>query len=259
VTTRAEDPCRELYLHLLQRTLMGLTYEDPSRRVPPAVGAQATDGEFDHALRATGADWPATAPTMIGAVRLGNLRACIEQVVADGVPGDVIETGVWRGGACIFMRGVLKSLGVMDRRVWVADSFEGLPPPNPSKYPHDAGLHFEQYRELAISQQEVQRNFERFNLLDDQVRFLEGWFRETLPGAPIEQLAVMRLDGDLYESTMDALTSLYHRLSAGGFVIVDDYFIPACKAAVEDFRAAQGITEEIVPIDWTGVFWRRTR
>jgi O-methyltransferase len=196
---------------------------------------------------------------MIGAVRLENLRGCIEQVVADGVPGDLIETGVWRGGACIFMRGVLKTLGVTDRRVWVADSFEGLPPPNPEKYPQDAGLHLEQYSELAISLDEVKRNFERYNLLDEQVQFLKGWFRDTLPGAPIERLAVMRLDGDLYESTMDALTSLYQRLSVGGFVIVDDYCIPACRAAVEDFRASQGIADEIVAIDWTGVFWRRTR
>ena len=69
----------------------------------------------------------------------------------------------------------------------------------------------------------------------------------------------MRLDGDLYESTMDALTNLYDRLSPGGYVIVDDYSIPACRLAVEDFRRARGLTEEIVQIDWTGVFWRRAR
>ena len=105
----------------------------------------------------------------------------------------------------------------------------------------------------------MRRNFERYGLLDDQVRFLEGWFRDTLPRAPIEKLAVMRLDGDLYESTMDGLTNLYDRLSPGGYVIVDDYSIPACRLAVEDFRRARGLTEEIVQIDWTGVFWRRGR
>ena len=157
------------------------------------------------------------------------------------------------------MRGLLKAYDVTDRRVWVADSFRGLPPPDAEKYPQDRGLHLEQYEELAVSLAEVQRNFERYGLLDDQVRFLEGWFRDTLPRAPIEKLAVMRLDGDLYESTMDGLTNLYDRLSPGGYVIVDDYSIPACRLAVEDFRRARGLTEEIVQIDWTGVFWRRAR
>jgi hypothetical protein len=143
--------------------------------------------------------------------------------------------------------------------VWVADSFEGLPPPNPDKYPHDKGLHFEQYSELAVSIEEVKRNFERYELLDDQVRFLKGWFRDSLPGAPIGTLAVMRLDGDLYESTIDALSNLYDRLSPGGFVIIDDYSIPACQQAVADFRAARGITDPIETIDWTGVYWRRRR
>jgi O-methyltransferase len=66
------------------------------------------------------------------------------------------------------------------------------------------------------------------------------------------------VDGDLYESTMDALTALYPRLSPGGFCIVDDYgALEACRRAVHDFRASHGIGDPIVPIDWTGVFWRR--
>jgi len=141
----------------------------------------------------------------------------------------------------------------------VADSFQGLPSPNVERYPQDAGLDLTQYGELAVSLDEVMRNFERYQLLDDQVRFLEGWFRDTLPEAPIHQLAVLRLDGDLYESTMDALGSLYHRLSPGAYVIVDDYSIPACREAVHDFRTAHAITAPIEQIDWTGVFWRLAR
>ena len=112
--------------------------------------------------------------------------------------------------------------------------------------------------ELAVSLEQVQANFARYGLLDEQVRFLPGWFRDTLPTAPIRRLALLRLDGDLYESTWIALESLYPKLSPGGFAIVDDYgAIPACRAAVDEFRAAERITESLIEIDWTGVYWRR--
>jgi O-methyltransferase len=212
----------------------------------------------DYAVRFEGRDWPAKAETMIGMKRLDNLQYCITEVLKDGIPGDLIETGVWRGGATIFMRGVLKAYGVRDRAVFVADSFQGLPPPDPAKAPADTGDIHWTFTDLAIPIEEVRANFKRYGLLDDQVRFLQGWFSDTLPNAPISQLSVMRLDGDMYESTMDALEALYDKLSPGGFAIIDDYgAIPACKAAVHDFREARGITEPIEIIDWTGAYWRK--
>ena len=146
---------------------------------------------------------------------------------------------------------------VSDRCVWVADSFEGLPPPTPDKYPADRGDNSHEYRELAISLEQVQANFAKYALLDGQVRFLKGWFKDTLPGAPIDLLAVVRLDGDLYESTMDALNALYHKVSPGGYIIVDDFILPKCRAAIADFRRAHGISENIIDIDGAGVFWRK--
>jgi O-methyltransferase len=195
--------------------------------------------------------------TMIGRKRLEHLETCLERVVADAVPGDVIETGVWRGGATIFMRGFLAAHGITDRVVWVADSFEGLPPPS---LPQDAAIDFSEIRkDLAISLDRVKALFERYGLLDDCVRFLPGWFKDTLPGAPIARLALLRLDGDLYESTMDALTALYHKLSPGGYVIIDDYFsCPPCAEAVVDYRRRHAVMEEMVPIDGQCVFWRKT-
>ncbi len=116
-----------------------------------------------------------------------------------------------------------------------------------------------QFPQLALPRERVQVNFRRYGLLDDQVRFLKNWFRDTLPTAPIERLAILRFDGDLYESTIQALESLYHKLSVGGFVIVDDYGnVAACRQAVHDFRTEHGITDPIQPIDWGGVFWRRS-
>jgi O-methyltransferase len=197
---------------------------------------------------------------MIGLERLDNLQQCIEDVLAKRVPGDLIETGVWRGGATIFMRALLKLDGVSDRVVWVADSFKGLPPPDADRYPADEGDLHHTVTTLAVSLDEVRGNFEKFGVLDDGVRFLEGWFHDTLGTPEIRRLAVLRLDGDMYGSTMEALEQLYPRLSVGGYVIVDDYgAVPGCRKAVEDFRARNHITDEMRSVDWTGVFWQRTK
>jgi O-methyltransferase len=214
-------------------------------------------GEFRADQREEGRDWPVDAESMAGLKRLANTRYCVETALEDGVPGDLIETGVWRGGSCIYMRAVLKAHGVTDRTVWVADSFRGLPPPT-KEHGADVGSDFHKYDELAISVDEVKDNFRRYDLLDDRVRFLEGWFSETLATAPIEQLAVLRLDGDMYSSTIDALDALYDKVSDGGFIIVDDYgAIPACAKAVHDFRDRRSITDPIEEVDWTGAFWRK--
>ena len=208
--------------------------------------------------RALGRVWPVRAHTMIGLKRLDNLQSCVEQVLRDGIPGDLIETGVWRGGACIFMRAILQAHGDTARTVWVANSFAGLPPPDAETYRADAGDLLHTHDVLAVSRETVANNFAAYGLLDEQVRFLQGWFKDTLPDAPIRQLAVMRLDGDMYESTIQALDALYDRLSPGGFVIIDDYFLKPCAQAVHDFRDRRGIADPIHDIDGQGRYWRRS-
>lgn len=216
--------------------------------------------EVDRAARSIGHDVPGSGETMVGLRRLDNLQDCISEVLERGVPGDLIETGVWRGGATIFMRAVLKAYGVTDRTVWVADSFQGLPRPSAGMKGDDAGDRHWRSSRLAVSLQMVQENFLKYDLLDDQVQFLVGWFKDTLPTAQMEHLAVLRLDGDMYDSTMVALCALYPKLSAGGFVIVDDYgAVTGCRAAVEDYRRKNEIFEPIEPIDWTGVYWKKVR
>jgi Macrocin-O-methyltransferase (TylF) len=251
IESRSHSP-ELLYLDLLKRCLTRsifperMTYDPSSKEQVP----------FDSGLRAEGRDWPEQAETMIGLRRLDNLQACVIDVVERGVPGDLIETGVWRGGATILMRAVLKAFDD-PRTVWVADSFQGLPRPDPERYPVDRGDSHWEKQVLAVPLETVQANFARFGLLDEQVRFLPGWFRDTLPTAPIDRLAVLRLDGDMYESTIVALEALYPKLSPGGYAIVDDYKLARCRAAVDDFRAAHGIVEPVVQIDWTGVYWQR--
>ncbi|WP_119069431.1 TylF/MycF/NovP-related O-methyltransferase [Rubrobacter indicoceani] len=246
----ASNDATSLYLDLLERSLLGLIERD---------GESMGGREFDLGRRLRGRDWPQSAYTMIGQKRLRSIRRCIRTVIREDVPGDLIETGVWRGGASIYAKACLKAFGDEKRNVWVADSFTGLPEPNPEKYPADAGDEHHTYEQLAISLETVRDNFSRFDLLDERVRFLKGWFSETLPTAPIERLAVARLDGDLYESTMDALTALYPKLSPG-FLIVDDYGgLAPCREAVEDYRSAHSVTGPVEKIDWTGVLWRKAR
>lgn len=201
--------------------------------------------------------WSTNAETMIGLKRLDNIQFCIENVIRNNIQGDLIETGVWRGGACIFMRAILAAYGITDKFVFVADSFEGLPKPDEIKYPQDKGdkLYLEKF--LEISLEEVRNNFRKYDLLDNQVIFLKGWFKDTLPHAPIEKLSVMRLDGDMYQSTIEPLNYLYTKLSNGGYCIIDDYALKGCKQAVDDFRRQNNITTPIQHIDWTGVYWKK--
>jgi hypothetical protein len=240
----------KLYLDLMERILVGGIYEDPAED-------PWHEKQFDPQERANGRDWPSRAHTMIGSRRLHNLRELTERVLQERVTGDLIETGVWRGGACIMMRAILAAYGETDRRVFVADSFEGLPKPDPAKYPVDAGDTHHAFPALAVSLEEVKRNFERYGLLDEQVVFMKGWFSETLRKAPVEHLAILRLDGDMYESTAQALESLYDRLSPGGYCIIDDGNVPNCKAAVADFRAARSVREPIQDIDGWGFYWQK--
>jgi O-methyltransferase len=208
------------YIELLQGCLSRTLFidEEPHHaRVGDALSSAQLATVRDHAWeivtiggdrgeRAEGRDWPPYAETMIGDRRLDNVVACVTELLADGIPGDLIETGAWRGGATILMRGILAAHGVTDRRVWVADSSKGSPHLT-RPLSADEGVDLSGVDLLKVTAERVKANFERYGLLDDQVQFLEGWFRDTLPDAPIDSLALIRLDGDLYESTMDALVS----------------------------------------------------
>jgi O-methyltransferase len=271
-------PVAERYITLLMHCLTRTGFEEPQPPaelgddLDPAVRAQVEEHlrlhglsivraqDADPSVREVGRQWPppTKAETMIGMVRARHLATCVMTSVVEAVPGDLLEAGVWRGGACILMRGVLEALGDRRRRVWVADSFRGLPKPDPERYPADEGDDLWSIDDLAVSLDEVKENFSRYGLLDDRVQFLEGWFEDTLSSAPIDRLAVLRVDGDLYSSTSQALEALYARLSPGGYCIIDDYgAVAACRAAVDDFRRARGIDEPLEEIDWTGVAWRK--
>lgn len=264
----------ELYLDLMKRVLTRtgfVSYQlpiprgwrrliyKPVRDLLHSWGGLQLVRQVDPEFRHIGGDWPSDAETMIGMVRLNNLQACVTDVIKNEVPGDLIETGAWRGGASIFMTAALKAYGEKERTVWVADSFRGLPRPEDQTHAGDIADPLVKFRDLAVPLDVVKDNFRKYGLLNDQVRFLVGWFQDTLPSAEVDRLAVLRLDGDMYDSTMVALEALYHKLSVGGYVIVDDYSaLPACKDAVDEFRAREGITDPLLPVDWAAVYWQRS-
>jgi O-methyltransferase len=247
-----ETSARDLYVDLLVRSVVDGIYGD----LMP--GPWRPGNKFDRGQRAPGTLGPSTAHTMVGVDRLHNLRDLAQAALDDNIPGDFIETGVWRGGCCILLRGILAANGVRARKIYVADSFKGVPPPQPELYPADRGDTLYRHSELAVPLDAVKANFARYGLLDDQVVFVEGLFSDTLPSLQCGSFALIRLDGDLYESTYLALQHLHPKLSAGGFAIIDDFGVAAgCRQAVLDYRAQQRIDAPIHQVDRSGIWWRK--
>jgi O-methyltransferase len=204
------------------------------------------DSDYWHRL--AGSDCPAVEGwTMIGWDRLTSLERCVRTILVEDVPGDLIECGVWRGGACTLMRAVLQD---DDRLVWAADSFEGFD----AEFMID-GKQF-LYEHFKVSVDQVRACFDHFNVPTDKVRFLKGWFADTLPTLHDQTWSLIRLDGDSYHATRTTLECLYPNLSPGGFCIIDDYgAVGACQQAVDEFRGDDA--PPLQRVDWTGVFWRK--
>ncbi|NDB94994.1 MAG: macrocin O-methyltransferase [Verrucomicrobia bacterium] len=241
---------RDLYLQLLLKSVSNLIYGS----LPLDLWK---DGLFGRNAP-PGRDRQSPAHTMVGVLRLQNVIQLAQNTIDEGIPGHYIETGVWRGGCCILMRGVLAANCIQDRKVFVADSFEGLPTPDLKRFPQDADSTFHQDKKLAVSLEEVKENFSRYGLLDDQVVFIKGFFSQTLPHLEAGPFSLIRLDGDMYESTFIALSYLYPKLAQGGYVIIDDYVaVPQCAHAVQDYRRKMSITAPLQEVDWTAVYWRK--
>jgi O-methyltransferase len=245
---------RDAYLDLLKLSLcdlVGAGTTSVGRTPEGQVMARELDGE-QLRLRSAGMDWPRHGLTMVGLRRLDDLQRCVEAVVEDGVEGDLIEAGAWRGGASILMRAVLDCLGA-ERTVWVADSFAGFPVSDDPETEDDLAV----FDFLSVSLDEVKDNFRRLGL-EQGVRFVPGFFEQTLPELASRTWSIVRLDADTYDTTQLALRCLYPGLAVGGFLIIDDYgALEECQAAVEDFRREHVITEPLEQIDWTGMRWRK--
>ncbi len=213
--------------------------------------------------------------TLIGLRRMDHLQFLLEEAIRLSIPGDFIEAGVWRGGAGILAAAIFAAYSqtcpsASCRRVFLADTFTGIPPVDADAYPADAahagaediGL----FRDTSARR--VRDGFAAHGAPSEAVVLLEGRFRDTLPAARAAarfgRFAVIRLDGDTYEATWTALESLYDLLSPGGFVVVDDFTDWAgCRRAVADFRARRAVAAPIRPVyhgpgeHVRGVWWRK--
>jgi hypothetical protein len=185
--------------------------------------------------------------TLLPWAALEHLHFAIKDTIERGIEGDFIETGVWAGGACILAKSIYNEISP-DRKVYVADSFEGLPKPD-GTFPQDNGDTHYLDPMLSVSLEKVTENFNKFGLVDKNLIFVKGWFKDTIPNLKVDKLSILRLDGDMYESTIQVLDGLYDKLSVGGYLIIDDFYHNNCAEAIHDFRTKHGIISEIVKVD----------
>lgn len=230
---------RDLYLDTLRDFLTGELYGDTMvprrsiRRILSLFGIKL--GKMPkHDQLSSGRAWPQTALTMVGKKRLNNIRKLLSECDSDGVLGDFVECGVWRGGASIYAAAVIAT-SFRKRDVWLCDSFQGLPNPTHKLDRMDPVHLWKDSDVLAVPLSEVQDNFKKLNLLGPNIHFVKGWFKDTLSELPCKRIAVLRADGDMYESTMQIL-GLWRKVSPGGYVIIDDYYdVQGCRKAVDSF------------------------
>jgi len=180
-------------------------------------------------------------------------------------PGDVVETGVYTGGTAAIIMRVLMEYDECNRKFFAFDSFQGLPQLDRADtatgqvYERGHGLP----GDFAASREDFEANLKHLSAWDDRIRVTKGWFNESIPTVSIEKIAFLRLDGDLYASTITVLRLLYHRVMSGGIVYVDDYgSFAGCKAAVDEFRSEHGIESPMHEVDEGGrrfeaVWWRK--
>jgi hypothetical protein len=273
------DPaCDQRYLDIVERALINDLHPEMGSRIVALVKAllearwqeptlKAIETELARFFGVRGAadrfqdsEWYANIAgdpyTMVSPQRLQNARVAAQTVLAENLPGDFVETGVWRGGVCIMLKAVLTAAGAR-RRIFVCDSFEGLPEIHEGA---DAPLKLHENPLLAVGVEQVRENFARFDLLDEDVTFVKGWFKDTMPDlrGQVDQIAILRMDGDYYTSTREVIDELYDKVTAGGFIIVDDYgTYQQCRDAIHDFWTERGLRPELIQVDGHAHYWRK--
>ncbi len=173
------------------------------------------------------------------------LYRSIEYVVRNRIPGDIVECGVWSGGSMLLAAHALLHFGDTSRRIWLYDTFAGMPRPEAVDARWDgvpALPTWEHYQRAGRSwcyggtQDHVRHVVSSSGYPEDQFVFVEGMVEDTLPAIGPEQISLLRLDTDLYRSTYHELVHLYPRLAVGGILIVDDYgAFQGAKIATDQF------------------------
>lgn len=188
------------------------------------------------------------------------------------LPGAIVECGVWRGGCAAVMAKVADT-AKSNRKIWLFDSFEGMPSATKEDIGQDAkwlscGVMSEDLTDLTpvgtniASVEEVKELlFNRLHLKEENVVIVKGWFQNTLPAYRdrIGDIALLRIDGDWYQSTKACLETLYDNVVNNGYIIVDDYgFFPGCKKAVDEFLQERQVTVQIIKVDYSRIYFQKS-
>jgi O-methyltransferase len=197
--------------------------------------------------------------SMVTSKNLISLYNLVQKVDALDLPGDIVECGVWNGGSSALM-GVAHRDGKTSKRqraIWLFDSFRGLPPPSEKDGAVEQQYYFEGLNKGAMDN--VKKVFERLNVALDDVHIVPGWFNQTLPNAMINDVAILHIDADWYDSVKTVLDALYHRVVPGGFVILDDYgYWEGCERALNDYFAEHAIKNVVLQrADRIGAFFQK--
>jgi len=185
--------------------------------------------------------------TMCSYARLLSLHRAILYIEENEIPGDIVECGVARGGSAAMMALTLNN---HSRRLWMFDTFEGLPEPGRENSDRHIGSLYT--GTCRGSLEEVRSSFQRLGIEENAI-LVPGLFQETLPRCGIESIAVLHVDGDWYESVKATLENLYARVSKGGIIQIDDYgHWAGARRAVDEFMSQRGITQPLRRIDFSG-------
>jgi O-methyltransferase len=240
------------YLKLMEMALTG-SLHDETGRCNGFKDCNITQLlPYDPELRRIGNDWPPFGHTMVGHLRLQNIKNLIDEIVVKRVPGDFAELGVWRGGSCIYAKAVFNVHEQHNRRVYVFDAFDSL---------RNYGI---SAKYLSTSEATVRHNFNKYGVLDDRVVFIKGLFKTSVPdfrrSHSQTKIAVLRLDGNFYDSHQDALYYLYELVPVGGYVIFDDIRShPAVQQSWTDFQQDQGFSETLINVDNHAAYFMKTK
>lgn len=242
------------YIDLLLKTMVGVPLGGSYN--PTNVGKLL---KYNDRQRTYAQDYPPFGYTMIGKRRMDNLRASIEEVNRNGIEGDIVELGVWRGGAMMFAAGVGQESN-HQRDIHLFDAFGTI-----DEYNSDGHGDVKKRDFLSVPLNEVQEAFEYFNLDGPHIHYHVGLFKDTVPKwkkeYPNRAIAVLRIDGNFYDSYQDAFYYLYENVPIGGIVILDDLssYQPAVLRFWQDFVKDQGIVEEPVNIDGGAKWFRKKK
>ena len=226
-----------------------------------------------------GHTWPKHAISMGGVDAMWNVANLTEKVISAPVEGDFVEAGVWKGANGIIARKLFDAADDATRTVWCLDSYAWLPPPD-ERYKKDSGDKHHTYAKrhpvLRVDLNDVSSIYRRFGIdVSDAsqvggTKLVKGFFNETAPkvAGMVRHIAILRLDGDMYQSTWEVLIAMYGKVSLGGYVIIDDYGLRGAKGATDDFRKCARISAPFhfflpentpYPGGRTGkVFWQKT-